>query len=221
MTTLMQNSQPPYLLGIDQGSSGSRALVMDRAGQVRGYGYRSLPRLYPQPGWVEQDPDLVVRGVVEAMAEALSDAGCRPADIAACGIACQRNTDFVWNARTGQALANAITWQDLRTLPLIDELAAWPQADQRRQRLGSFPGPWSSAMHLAWRIQHDAAVIEAARRDELRIGFSGAWLLQTLGQPTGHQMDYNLVQQMGLYDFRAGRYWADWLDRLQIPPQAL
>jgi glycerol kinase len=221
MTATLKSSQPPYLLGIDQGSSGSRALVMDRAGQVLGYGYRSLPRLHPQPGWAEQDPQVVVQGVAEAITEALVAANCRPADILACGIACQRNTDFVWSARTGQAIANAITWQDLRTLPLIEALAAWPQAGQRRQRLGSFPGPWSSAMHLAWRMAYDPAVAQAARNGELRVGFSGAWLMQALGRPAGHHMDYNLVQQMGLFDFRAERYWDDWLAELHIPPQAL
>ncbi len=94
----------PYLLGIDQGTSGSRALILDETGQVCGYGYRPLPRLYPQSGWVEQDPAVVVEGVAEAITEAIGQAGCHPAEIAACGIACQRNTDFVWDARTGQPL---------------------------------------------------------------------------------------------------------------------
>lgn len=211
----------PFLLGIDQGTSGSRALILDDEGQVRGYGYRPLARLYPQPGWVEQDPDAVVAGVAEVIAEAIDRAGCRPGEIAAGGIACQRNTDFIWDARTRRPIAPAITWQDLRTMPLLTELAAWPQADQRRQRLGYFPGPYSSSLHLAWRMRHDPVVAAAMHADHARIGFSAAWLLAAMGQPRSHVMDYSLVQAMGLYDFRAERYWNDWLDLLGIPPASL
>ncbi len=214
-------SSPRYLLGIDQGTSGSRALIMDREGHVCGYGYRSLPRLYPRPGWVEQEPDTVAAGVAQAITEAIGRAGCHPADIAACGIACQRNTDFVWDVRTGRPIANAITWQDLRTLPLVAELSTWPLAGQRRRRLGYFPGPYSSALHLAWRMRHDSAVIEAAQAGYLRIGFSAAWLLTALGQPAGHLMDYSLLQSLGLYDFRRECYWDEWLALLGIPHNPL
>ena len=214
-------TQQMFLLGIDQGTSGSRALIMDDAGQVHGYGYRSLPRLYPQPGWVEQQPAAVATGVAEAITEALAQANCRPNQIAACGIAGQRNTDFVWDARTGQALADAITWQDLRTMPMLAELENWPLAGQRRHRLGYFPGPYSSALHLAWRMRHQPEVASAARSGHLRIGFSANWLLMELGQASGHQMDYTLVQSMGLYDFRAEQYWDEWLARLDIPRPSL
>lgn len=212
---------PSYLLGIDQGTSGSRALILDCAGQVRGYGYRPLARLYPHPDWVEQDPAAVAAGVAEAITEAIGRAGCRPNEIAACGIACQRNTDFAWDARTGRPLANAITWQDLRTLPILDELAGWPQVAECRRRLGYFPGPYSSALHLAWRMRHDPAIVEAARAGYLRLGLSAGWLLVALGRPDGHRLDYSLVQAMGLYDFRARRYWDEWLDWLGVPRDPL
>ncbi len=211
----------PFVLGIDQGTSGSRALIMDRQGIVRGYAYRPLVRIYPQPSWVEQDPQAVAAGVAEVIAAAVAQAGCAATDIAACGIACQRNTDFVWDARTGRPLANAITWQDLRTLPLVDELDNWPLAAERRRRLGYFPGPYASALHLAWRMQHDPHVQAAARAGHLRIGLSAAWLLTALGQPSSHAMDYSLVQALGLYDFRAQRYWPEWLARLAVPEHAL
>ncbi len=211
----------PYLLGIDQGTSGSRALLLDRAGQVRGYGYCPLPRLYPRPDWVEQEPGTVVEGVATAITQAIAAAGCRPAEIAACGIACQRNTDFVWDARTGQPLTNAITWQDLRTGPMLAELAARVAPAEQRRRLGYFPGPYSSALHLAWRMEHEPAVAGAAGDGTLRLGFSGNWLLTALGKPAGYWMDFSLVQQMGLFDFRTERYWADWLDILKIPADIL
>ena len=214
-------SQRPFLLGIDQGTSGSRALILDRAGDVRGYGYRPLARLHPHPGWVEQDPTKVTAGVASAITTAIADAACRPTDIAACGIACQRNTDFVWHAGTGQPLAKAITWQDLRTDSLLTDLAEWPEADQWRWRLGCTPGPFSSALHLAWRLRHQQEVATAAQAGQLRVGFSASWLLAALGQPAGYWLDFSLVQQLGLFDFRHKEYWAGWLAALEIPPEIL
>ena len=212
---------PNFLLGIDQGSSGSRALILDRDGNVRGYGYRKLERLYPRPDWVEQDPQALANGVREAIAEALQQAQCRPADIAACGLASQRDTDFVWDARTRQPLANAITWQDLRTLPLEANLAHWPPAAEARSRLGYWPGPYSAALHLKWRLANDHAVAEAARAGTLRLGLAAVWVLNALGQANGHQTDISLAQSMGLYDFRARDYWHEWLDYLGLPLAAL
>lgn len=211
----------PFLLGIDQGTSGSRALVIDREGAVRGYAYKPLKRLYPLPDQVEQDPKAVADGVAEVIAAAVADAGCRPNEIAACGIASQRNTDFVWDVRDGRPLANAITWQDLRTLPILAELKDWPRAAQARFTLGYAPGPYMTALHLAWRMRHDPAVITAAQAGYLRLGLSAAWLMVALGRPSGHRMDTSLVQAMGLYDFRHRRYWSEWLDHLKVPEGAL
>ncbi len=210
-------SNKPFLLGIDQGTSGSRALIIDDQGQVRGYGYRALPRVYPEPDWVEQDPLAVAGTVTAAIAEAVRQAGCHPAEIAGCGIACQRNTDFAWDAVTARPLANAITWQDLRTVPDLPALMAWSQWPETRWRLGYAPGPYSSALHLAWRMRHDEVLVEAARAGRLRFGLSAAWVLNALGRPNDHWMDYSLVQAMGLYDFRHQTYWQAWLERLGVP----
>ena len=156
-----------------------------RDGAVRGYGYRPLARLHPAPDRVEQDPLAVAAGVREAIAEALERAGIGPADLAACGIASQRDTDFVWDARTGRPLANAITWQDLRTIPLEAALRDWPLVGECRRRLGYWPGPWSGALHLAWRMQNDPVVRDAARSGSLRIGPSASWVLAALGGSHG------------------------------------
>lgn len=212
---------PDYLVGIDQGTSGSRALVLDREGQPRGYGYRPLARVYPCPGEVEQDPRLVAETVREAIDLALADAHVRPADVAAVGIASQRDTDFVWDARTRQPLANAITWQDLRTQPYEAELRDHALGGEARRRLGYWPGPYSAALHLKWRMHHDATILEAARAGRLRIGLSANWLMQALGTPAGHVTDVSLAQSMCLWDFRAREYWAPWLDWLGVPEAAL
>ncbi len=211
----------PFLLGIDQGTSGSKAVILDREGQVHGYAYRPLDRLYPQPNWVEQDPDAVARGVSTAVTEAIGKAGIRPDEIAACGLTSQRNTEFVWDKRNGRSLANAITWQDLRVQPILDAFKRWPLAAEATYRLGYPPGSYMAALHLAWRMKNQTAVIEAAHNHHLHLGLSTAWLIRALGRPSAHLMDSSLVQATGLYDFRQQSYWPEWLEWLGVPSDAL
>ncbi len=210
-----------YLLGIDQGTSGSRALLLNDAGDLCGYAYQPLPALHPQPDWTEQDPQEVATAVSTVITEAVNQVGIDPAAIAACGITCQRNTDFVWDAETGRPLANAIAWQDLRTRGLLADLQSWPHLPEARHRLGYAPGTYMTALHLGWRMQHETAVQAAAKACRLRVGMSAAWLVQALGTPSAHAMDHSLVQATGLFDFRAGDYWQPWLDRLGVPRSAL
>ena len=106
-------------------------------------------------------------------------------------------------------------------MPLLAELDRWELAAERRRTLGYFPGPYCSALHLAWRMQNVPELRAAAAANRLRFGLSAAWLLAALGRPAGHQMDYSLVQAMGLYDFRRQRYWPEWLERLGVPQAAL
>ncbi len=209
------------VLGIDQGGSGSRAVLLDTDGQVRGYGYRPLARLYPRPGWVEQRPAAVARSVREAIAEAIARAGCAPAAIAACGITSQRDTVFAWECRAGRPIGNAITWQDLRTIPLVAETDQWAHAGERRARLGQFPGPYCSAMHMAWRMRHDPAFRRAAEHGYLRVSLSAGWIVQALGQPAEHALDYSLLQAMTVFDPRRRALWDEWLDYLNLPRAAL
>ena len=220
----MQSHQ--FLLGIDQGTSGSKAVIIDAAeqslgGRLRGYGYRPLARLYPQPGRVEQDPDAVAQSVAGAISDAVDAAGCAPGQIAACGITSQRNTEFAWDKDTGRPIGNAVTWQDLRTASILAEIADLPFTSEARYRLGYPPGTYMSAVHLAWRMRYQEELRAAAENGTLHLGLSAAWLLKALGRPSGHDMDSSLVQAMGLYDFRAGEYWGEWLDWIGVPCEAL
>jgi glycerol kinase len=209
------------LLGIDLGTSGAKAYLMDQDGRRAGLGYTPLRRLHPQPDWTEQDPWDVTRGAAQAIDLALADAGATPADILAIGIASQRDSDFVWDAATGQPLGNAITWQDLRTTPLVEELDGWLLAGERRRRLGYFPGPWCAALHLSWRAQHQPAFAEAVAQGRLRVGMAAGWLLASMGEPSGHLHDYSLQQKTGLWDIREQRFWQPWVERLGLSSDGL
>lgn len=211
-----------YLLGIDQGTSGSRALIINDQGQICGYAHAQLARLYPQPDRVEQDPYAVSAGVAAAITQAIGQAGCDPADIVACGITCQRNTDFVWDSVSKRPIANAITWQDLRTAAYIEQvLPRFPDFGDLQYRLGYAPAPYMSSLHMGWRMRHETAVIRAAQDNRLRVGQSALWLINALGEPNGHLMDASLVQATGFYDIRQQQYWAEWCDWLGVPSQSL
>src|SRR6266540_2345158 len=132
-----------YVLGIDQGSSGSRAVVLDSEGRVAGYGYQPVGCLYPQSGWVEQEPAAIAASVRGAVDVAPAQAGCPASAIASCGITSQLAIALTWDRESGQPIGNAITWQDLRTIPLVAEVNQWERAVERRERLGQFPGPAS------------------------------------------------------------------------------
>lgn len=210
-----------YALGIDQGSSGSRAVLLDAAGQVAGYGYQPVRRLYPQTGWVEQNPHEIAESVRGAVAMAIERAGCAASAIAGCGITSQRDTVFAWDRTTGAPIGNAITWQDLRTIPLVAEVSGWEHADERRERLGQFPGPYCSAMHMAWRMRHDPEFRRAAAAGRLHMTLAAGWVVQALGRLNGNALDYSLMQGMTVLDYRNKRLWQEWLDYLNIPAAAL
>jgi glycerol kinase len=210
-----------YVLGIDQGSSGSRAVVLDSEGRVAGYGYQSVIRRYPQTGWVEQEPSEIAESVRGAVATALAGAGCEASAIAGCGITSQRDTVFAWDRETDQPIGNAITWQDLRTIPLVAEVDRWEHADERRARLGQFPGPYCSAMHMAWRMRHDQAFRRAAEKQRLRVSLATGWVIQALGKLNGNALDYSMMQAMTVFDYKNKRLWQEWIDYLNIPAAAL
>ena len=210
-----------YLLGLDQGTSGTKAYLMDFDGNRAGLGYVPTELIRLRPDWIEQDPRAVAAGAAQAIQQALHTAKCAPPDVAAIGVASQRGTDFVWDAHTGQPVVNAITWQDLRTLPLIEELDQWEHASERRYRLGYFPGPWCASMHLAWRARYQPEFQAVMHSAHTRIGMSASWLIAALGKPSQHLHDYSLTQKTGLWDFRHNAYWVEWIDRLQLSPIGL
>jgi glycerol kinase len=118
-----------HVIAIDQGTTGTTVLVLDEGLQVRGRGYQEFRQIYPQPGWVEHDPEDIWTSVLAALAAAL--AGIDPGSIAAIGITNQRETTVVWDKQTGKAIHNAIVWQDRRTADCCTELIAAGRASAR------------------------------------------------------------------------------------------
>ena len=166
------------LLGIDEGTSAVKAILFDEDLRPLREARREKALSHPRPGWVEQDPEEVLRAVTEAVAEVLADA---PGEVAACGLDHQGESVLAWDPETGRALTPVVTWQDKRSQEVLDRLEADGRADGVRQRSGMPLDPYFSAGKLTWLLEHDDAVADARERGVLRLGTVDAFLCERLG----------------------------------------
>ena len=137
-----------YLLALDQGTSSSRSIVFNEAGHIVAMAQRELRQIFPQPGWVEHDPEEIWQGQLATAQEALAKAGISARQIKAIGITNQRETTVVWNRRTGRAIHNAIVWQDRRGEPLCAQLREHGHAEQIRSSTGLVVDAYFSATKI-------------------------------------------------------------------------
>jgi len=165
------------LLGIDEGTSAVKAVLFDSDLRTVKEARRDKPLIHPKPGWVEQDPEVIVDAVVGAVAELLAD---NP-DIGACGLDHQGESILAWDAESGQALTPVITWQDKRSQEVLDRLASEGRADEIGERSGMPLDPYFSAGKLAWLLEHDSDVTRAVEAGTARLGTVDSFLCDRLG----------------------------------------
>jgi glycerol kinase len=199
-----------FVLALDQGTSGSTALVVDDAGGVRARGYAELPQHYPQPGWVEHDPEEIWATMAEAAAAALARAGIRGGDVAAVGITNQRETTIVWDRRSGAPIHRAIVWQCRRTAPVCDRLRAEGLEPTVRERTGLVLDAYFSGTKIAWLLDHVAGARTRAGRGELAFGTVDAWLLWKLSGGRVHATDVSNASRTLCLNLTT----VDWDDRM-------
>jgi glycerol kinase len=204
------------ILALDQGTTGSTALVLHQDGSVLGRGYREFTQHYPEPGWVEHDPEEIFRVSVDAMREALARAGARPAGL---GITNQRETVVLWDRRTLAPVAPAIVWQDRRTTERCRELRASGAEALLRARTGLVADPYFSATKLEWLLR-DPAIRSRAERGELAAGTVETWLVAKLTDGAAFVTDHTNASRTLVYDL-GSRAWDPELLRLFGIPEAL
>ena len=164
-----------YVLALDQGTSSSRAMIVDDAGAIVAVAQRELPQIYPRPGWVEQDPETIWSTQMSAIRAVLEGTELTPKDIVAVGITNQRETTVVWDRRTGEPIGNAIVWQDRRTAEFCEGLEAAGHEETFQSCTGLILDAYFSGSKIRWLLDHvpgARAAAEARRKAGLCNRFS-------------------------------------------------
>lgn len=204
------------ILALDQGTTGSTALVLDDDGRIAGRRTREFTQHFPRPGWVEHDAAEIWRTTLAVAQEALEAAGARGPDLRGIGITNQRETAVAWDRSTGEALTRAIVWQDRRTTERCEQLQAEGRLPLVRERCGLTIDPYFSATKFEWMLQNVDGLRE---NSNLAFGTVDAWLLYKL---TGrHATDYTNASRTMLFDIFARRWDEELCELFGVPPASL
>ncbi|HYL19122.1 MAG TPA: glycerol kinase GlpK, partial [Burkholderiales bacterium] len=209
------------LLALDQGTTSSRSIVFDEAGTVRGLAQRETAQIYPQPGWVEQDPLEIWRSQLDCAREALAAAGVTAAEVAAIGITNQRETTVVWNRRSGEPVCNAIVWQDRRTAAFCDRLKSDGLEALFTGRTGLVLDAYFSGTKLRWILDNVAGARARAEAGDLCFGTVDSWLIWNLTGGRRHVTDASNASRTLLYNIHNGDWDHKLLGLLGVPRSML
>ena len=210
-----------YILALDQGTTSSRAILFDRDLNVRASAQQEFPQLYPQPGWVEHDPEVLWQSQRAVLFEALARAQVPPAAVAALALANQRETAVVWNRRTGQPIHNAIVWQCRRTADACEALKRQGLEPLIRAKTGLVLDAYFSATKFQWILDQVPGARAAAARGELLCGTIDSWLLWKLSGGATHATDYTNASRTLLFNIHDLRWDPELLALFGIPAAML
>ena len=210
-----------YIAALDQGTTSSRAILFNRAGEIVSRAQHPFRQIYPQPGWVEHDPLEIWATEKRALAEVVGAAHIDPKRIAALGITNQRETTILWDRSTGQPVCNAIVWQCRRTAPLCDTLKADGLGPLVAERTGLLIDAYFSGTKIRWLLDHVPGARERAERGELCAGTVDSWLIWNLTGGAAHVTDYSNASRTMLFNIHTLQ-WDEALCRaLGIPASLL
>jgi len=215
---------PQHLLAIDQGTTGTTALVMSREGATLGRATRELPQHFPEPGWVEHDALEIWESVETAIADALEAAGAKGSDIAAIGITNQRETTLLWERDTGQPVHKAIVWQDRRTTPFCQRLKQAGHEARVREITGLVLDPYFSGTKLHWLLENVGGARARAERGELLFGTVDSYLVYRLaggGAQAPHVTDATNASRTLFMDLATLSWSEAMCDLLGVPRAVL
>lgn len=211
---------PSYIAAIDQGTTSTRCIVFDRQGQIVSLAQKEHKQIYPQPGWVEHDPEEIWKNTLEVIALARIKAKLSVQDIAAVGITNQRETTVVWNRRTGKPYYNAIVWQDMRTAELVNQYSADGGQDRFRSQTGLPLATYFSGLKLKWLLDHVPGLREDAERGDALFGNMDTFVVWNLtgGSQGGlHLTDVTNASRTQLMNLRTLNWDDDLLRDFTVP----
>lgn len=210
-----------YILAIDQGTTSSRAILFDHEMHIASMAQKEFQQIFPQPGWVEHDPMEIWASQAAVVAEAISKIGINGLNIAAIGIANQRETTIVWDIDTGEPVYNAIVWQDRRTSDFCDSLKAQGLVDSIRKKTGLIIDAYFSGTKIKWILDNVPGAREKAEAGKLRFGNVDTWLIWQLTRGTVHATDVTNASRTMLFNINTLKWDEDMLQFLDIPASML
>jgi len=210
-----------YILSIDQGTTGSAALIFDSDGKAVGEADTETRQIYPQPGWVEHDPNEIFQTSLEVARLAIQKAGITASSIAGIGITNQRETTIVWDKKTGQPVNNAIVWQCRRTADIVEGLKNRGLGQSVCDKTGLIPDAYFSATKIRWILDHVPDGQRRAEQGDLLFGTVDTWLAWKLSGGKVHVTDYGNASRTMLFNINTLRWDKDILSHLNIPAAIL
>ncbi len=211
----------PSILALDQGTTSSRAIVFDQDGAIAGVAQKEFAQIFPAPGWVEHDPQELWASQIGVAVEALGRAQVRPKDVAAIGIANQRETTIVWDRETGEPIHNAIVWQDRRTADYCERLKADGVGDTIQAKTGLLIDAYFSASKIRWLLDNVAGARARADAGKLAFGTVDTWLVWKLTNRAVHVTDVTNASRTMLFNIHALKWDPELLALFGIPESML
>jgi len=210
-----------YIMAIDQGTTGTRVMLIDASGKVAAKAYSEFPQIYPRPGWVEHDPEVIWSTTLSVIKQALSESSTRPSDIRGIGITNQRETTVLWEKDTLKPVCNAIVWQCRRSASICDELKAKGHGPLFQERTGLIIDAYFSGTKVKWLFDNIPGLKDRARKGEIAFGTIDTWLIAKLTGGRIHATDYTNASRTLLFNIHEKKWDRDILALLDIPSEIL
>ena len=210
-----------YILSLDQGTTSSRAIVFDHDGQICSVAQKEFTQIFPQPGWVEHNPQEIWSSQAAVIAEAITKIGINGLDIAGIGITNQRETTIVWDVMTGEPVYNAIVWQDRRTAEFCDSLKAKGLVDMVREKTGLIIDAYFSGTKIKWILDNVPGARDLANQGRLRFGNVDTWLVWKLTNGNVHVTDVTNASRTMLFNIKDLKWDEELLKMLDVPASML
>jgi len=209
------------LLALDQGTTSSRSMLFDLEGRPLGSAQREFPQHFPQPGWVEHDPNDIWESQIGTVRDVLAQTGTKPEEIIAIGITNQRETTIIWDRKTGKPVHNAIVWQDRRTANFCDQLKARGLEEKVSRKTGLVLDPYFSGTKIAWLLANVEGVAQRAKAGDLAFGTVDSWLIYNLTAGKSHVTDVTNASRTLLFNIHTLQWDDELLAELGIPKSLL
>jgi len=210
-----------YIMALDQGTTGSRAIIFNHSGSIVSTASKEFKQIYPKPGWVEHNPTEIWSSQIEVAKNALNKAGLKAVDIAAIGITNQRETTIVWDKKTGKPVYNAVVWQCRRTAPICDQLKKKGLAEIIQKKTGLVVDAYFSGTKVKWILDNVSGARGRAEKKELLFGTVDSWLIWNLTKGKTHVTDYTNASRTMLFNIHNLDWDEEILSELDIPWEML